>query len=270
MGRGAPINHSSQSGKRSGTIQSVSIAARFLNILANAEEPLALGELARRAQTGNSTAHRYVQSLVREGFATQDSVSGLYDLGPAALNVGIAALRRIDPVEIASDHMKELATRYAMTAGVAIWTERGPTIVRWYRSAYFSVGSVGLGDILPIDNTATGLVFQAFLPANRIEPVRQVQAEHFTGNRPTPEILEQVRATCMAELSGHLFPEIAGQAVPVFDAQQEIACVMATVANLGAIRDMEDRVALYKHAKIVAKKTGGYAAFERASSFDNL
>lgn len=66
--------------KRSGTIQSVSIAARFLKILANAENELALGEVAKRAGTGGSTAHRYMQSLVKEGLAKQDPVSGFYDL----------------------------------------------------------------------------------------------------------------------------------------------------------------------------------------------
>lgn len=67
--------------KRSGTIQSVSIAARFLKTLANAEGELALGEVARRTGTGGSTAHRYLQSLVKEGLARQDPLSGLYDLG---------------------------------------------------------------------------------------------------------------------------------------------------------------------------------------------
>jgi predicted transcriptional regulator len=59
------------SDKRSGTIQSVSIAARFLKILANAENELPLGEVAKRAGTGGSTAHRYLQSLVKEGLATE-------------------------------------------------------------------------------------------------------------------------------------------------------------------------------------------------------
>src|SRR5690606_31840859 len=88
--------------RRSTTIQSVSIAARFLDILAKADGPLPLGEIARRAGTGTSTAHRYMQSLVREGLAAQDETTGRYDLGAAALNVGIAALRRIEPVEVAA------------------------------------------------------------------------------------------------------------------------------------------------------------------------
>lgn len=69
----------SSAGKRSTTIQSVSIAARFLDILARADGPLALGEVARQGRTGTSTAHRYMQSLVRERLVAQDPMTGRYD-----------------------------------------------------------------------------------------------------------------------------------------------------------------------------------------------
>ncbi|ABC23111.1 IclR family transcriptional regulator [Rhodospirillum rubrum] len=261
MSNSPPDGEGSSDGKRSATIQSVSIAARFLTILANAEEPLALGTLARRAGTGGSTAHRYVQSLVKEGLAKQDSVSGFYDLGPLALSVGIAALKRTDAVEIAARHMKALANRIAASAGVAIWTERGPTLVRWYRSAYFSISSLALGDILPLDNTACGLVFQAFLTPNHIDVARRLQPDYFRGTPPSSETLARIRQTRGAELTGHLLPEITGQAVPVFDAQQELVCVMTTVTNLGRTGDRADREALFETARAVARETGGDASF---------
>ncbi|MEM9030328.1 MAG: IclR family transcriptional regulator [Pseudomonadota bacterium] len=254
--------------KRSGTIQSVSIAARFLRVLSNAEEPLQLRELARLADTGSSTAHRYLQSLIKEGLASQDSETGRYDLGPTSLSVGIAALQRIEPVEIAARHMKQLSARHTLSAGVAVWTERGPTLVRWYRSAYFAIGSIGLGDILPLDNTATGLLFQAFFPESKISPIRELHARHFDGVPPTADILEQIRSTRFAEMSGHLSPGVTGQAVPVFDAQCELVCVMTTVANLGAIQDFEDRVALFNAAKLVARETGAAAAFDSTERED--
>ncbi|OLF53442.1 IclR family transcriptional regulator [Pseudomonas chlororaphis] len=243
--------------KRSGTIQSVSIAARFLNVLANAEGELALGEVARRTGTGGSTAHRYLQSLVKEGLAKQDPVSGLYDLGPAALSIGIGALKRIDAVEIAAQHMKSLAHGHAASGGVAIWTDRGPTLVRWYRSAYFSINPLALGDILPIDNTACGLVFQAFLPKATIDAARKQQPAHFRGSPPSSAILDEVRQRCWAELTSHLLSNVTGQAAPVFDAQQEIVCAMTTVTDLGQLQSPEDRDALFRAADLVNQATGG-------------
>lgn len=231
-------------------------------MLSNANEPLPLGELARRTDTGSSSAHRYIQSLVKEELAVQDPDSGRYDLGPAALSIGLAALQRLEPVDIAASHAKQLASQYRINAGIAIWTERGPTLIRWYRRANFMIGSIGLGDVLPLDNTATGLMFQAYLPEAKIAEVRKIQAPYYDGAPPAKKLLAQVKSECFAELKGHLYHEIAGQAVPVFDAQQELVCVMATVTNLAGLREMHEREALYKQALLVAKETGGLAAFE--------
>src|SRR5260221_13274921 len=87
----------------------------FRSVLANAESELALGEVARRTGTGGSTAHRYLQSLVKEGLAKQDPASGLYDLGSAALSIGIGALKRVDAVEIAAQRMKALTHSHALS-----------------------------------------------------------------------------------------------------------------------------------------------------------
>ncbi|MEM9629875.1 MAG: IclR family transcriptional regulator [Pseudomonadota bacterium] len=248
--------------KRSGNIQSVSIATRFLNILANANEPMALGVVAKKAGTGSPTAHRYLQSLVKEGLALQDPQTGFYDLGPTALSIGIGALRRVDPIEIAAKYMKGLANDHASSAGVAIWTERGPTIVRWYRSAYFAISSVGLGDVLPIDNSACGQMFQAFLPQSQTDVARKLQPPNYRGKRLSSSHLQEVRKNCWAELTDHILPGITGQAVPVFDAQREIVCVMTTVTNLGLMHKPEDRRALFECALQVANETGGTEMFK--------
>ena len=219
--------------RRSGKIQSVSTAANFLRVLANAGQPLALGTIAKRAGTSSSMAHRYLQSLISEDLALQEAASGYYDLGPLALGLGTAALKRMDPVEIAAGEMKQFAARNAASAGVAIWTERGPTLVRWYRSAVFSINSLALGDVLPLDNTACGLMFQAHLPPELIAGARAKQPKEFRGTSPGQGKLDEIRAAGWVELQGHLLPNVAGQAVPVFDPQGEIACVMTTVAHLG-------------------------------------
>lgn len=246
-----------ESEKRSGTIQSITIAARFLGILSASTGPLPLSTLARESGTGKSTAHRYMQSLIKEGLAIQDPATGFYDLGPTALGIGISALTRIEPVEIAARHMKALAQAHAMSGGVAIWTERGPTLVRWYRSTYFSISSLGLGDVLPLDNTACGLMFQAFLPPETIEKVRLSQPEHFRGTAVNPSVLDDIRKTRRAELTSHLLPGVTGQAAPVFDAQQEIVCVMTTVTDLGQTHSMRDRDALVLATEAANRETGG-------------
>ena len=243
--------------KRSGMIQSVSMAAGFLKTLANATGALPLGELARLNNVGRSTAHRYLQSLAREGLAKQDPETGFYDLGAEALYIGAGALRRVEPIEVAAKAMKSLAQSKTISCGVAIWTDRGPTLVRWYRSAYFSINPLALGDVLPIDNTACGLVFQAHLAPDIVELARQNQPDFYRGTPPTAETLTRIRSEGRAELTSHLLSNITGQATPVFDAQGEIACVMTTITDLGRLQDPSDRTLLFEESLRVNHTTGG-------------
>ena len=243
--------------KRSTTIQSISIAMRFLHVLAVAERALPLAEIARQTRTGRSTAHRYMQSLVKEGLAVQELLSGHYDLGPAALSIGIAALRRVDAVELSGLQMKQLAENHAISGGVAIWTDRGPVLVRWYRSAHFAVTAVMLGDVLPVDNTACGMVFQAHLPRAAIEAARRIQPPHFAGTPPGKAAIDQVRRENWAELTSHLLSNVTGQAAPIFDAQGELACVLTTVTDLGRLHRPDDRHALRDVARLINRATGG-------------
>ncbi|WP_121066343.1 IclR family transcriptional regulator [Chachezhania antarctica] len=248
--------------KRTATIQSISVAMRFLSLLAATDGPLPLGDLAKQARVGRSTAHRYMQSLVKEGMAVQDPASSQYDLGPAALTMGIAALRRVDAVEMAGVQMKQLAHSSALSCGVTIWNDRGPTLVRWYRSAHFAIAPLQLGDTLPIDNTAVGLVFQAFLPRARIEAARRVQPDHFRGTPPDKTLVDRIRTERWAELTSHLLSNVTGQAAPILDAQGELSCVVTTVTDLGRLRSPDDRHALQEVARVINRATGGLSYFD--------
>lgn len=243
--------------RRSSTIQSISMAARFLRLLASSNTTMPLNELARGAETGRSTAHRYMQSLVKEGLVRQDPASSRYELGAEALSLGIAALRRVEEVELAGAQMKILAETHPMSGGVAIWTERGPTLVRWYRSAEFSITPLGLGDVLPVDNTACGLVFQGYLTAARVEAARRQQPDHFRGQAPSKAEIARIRSAGWAELTNHLLSHVTGQAAPILDAQGQLACVVTTTTDLGRLRAADDRLVLQDVARLVNRATGG-------------
>ena len=102
--------------KRRG-IQSVDTGIRLLEAMEKAEGPLALKELSARADMDPSSAHRYLASFARCGLVRQQPDSR-YDFGPLALRVGLAAVRRLDPVQLieqALPHQLMARTSYAIT-----------------------------------------------------------------------------------------------------------------------------------------------------------
>src|SRR5262245_29841347 len=92
----APDKPSPTASQRRRGIQSVDVGFRVLAALAAEPEAAALGAIAKRAALSPSQAHRYLASLIASGMAVQNAASGRYELGPQAIQIGLAALARTD------------------------------------------------------------------------------------------------------------------------------------------------------------------------------
>ena len=149
--------------KRRG-IQSIETGVPLLEALERADGPLALRELAARAGLDPSGAHRYLASFLRCGLVVQGADSR-YDFGPLALRLGLAAIQRLDPIQAAERALPALVADTGLTALLAVWSNRGPTIVHWQRSGDL-VTSLNLGSVLPVARSSLGRMLLAFLPAS--------------------------------------------------------------------------------------------------------
>src|SRR5437764_14252831 len=89
-------------------IQSVEVGFSLLQALGQAEGPLMLRDLARAANMSAAKAHRYLVSFQRLQLVVQDASSTRYDLGPAALQLGLASLERLDAVQLARERVAHL------------------------------------------------------------------------------------------------------------------------------------------------------------------
>ena len=89
-------------------VQSLDTGLAVAFLVARAGRPLALTEIATVLQMLPSTAHRHLASLSRAGLIEQAGPSGLYDLGPSAIEFGLAALRRIDAQKLSSQAIERL------------------------------------------------------------------------------------------------------------------------------------------------------------------
>src|SRR3954469_10502584 len=100
--------------KRAG-IQSVEVGFGLLQALSKAPGPLMLRDLAAAAGMSAAKAHRYLVSFQRLQLVVQDGASTRYDLGPAALKLGLASLSRLDAVKLARQRVAALAEQIGHT-----------------------------------------------------------------------------------------------------------------------------------------------------------
>jgi len=208
-----------QGGRRRG-IQSVEIGLAVLQKLSALGAASSLSAISQACEMAPPQVHRYLQSLIATGMARQDEATGRYDLGPAAIQLGLSALARTDAFRLVDTAISEFALRAGRTVQVAALGVMGPTIVRWYSGMPGVVTSLNVGSVLPVLQSATGRVFLAF------DQGVQASALAAKEQRRTPiakatqtQIINDIRSAGRAHVSGTVIPGLSATAFPIFDLQ---------------------------------------------------
>jgi DNA-binding IclR family transcriptional regulator len=210
-------------------IQSIDTGVRLLEALERADGPLALKDLSAQAELEPSSAHRYLASFVRSGLVRQDADSR-YDFGPVALHIGLAAVRRIDPVQLTEQALPQLAAQTGYTALLSVWSNRGPTVIHWQRSRNPFVTNLGLGSVLPVARSSTGTIFVAFLPSEVTAEVVAAEARRESTDREAfARAVERAKKTRLAFVDSSVIPGLAAAASPVLNWAGEAACVVTLI-----------------------------------------
>jgi DNA-binding IclR family transcriptional regulator len=243
-----------------GGIQALDAALVVLRGLSAAPGPLSLSQIAREAGMSASKVHRYLASFARAGIVRQTQRLGLYDLGKAAVELGLSAMARFDVVERAAERLEELVEETGAAALLAVWGTHGPTVVRWERTASFVITSLGLGTTLPLLNSATGHVFLAFSPtrvvAERLRDERRRARALGIGwpdldpasDADLKRLVARVRAAGHAGVDGRFIPGLNAVSAPILDWQGEAAAAITLVGGDRRILDPEGPALARLHA----------------------
>ena len=212
-------------------IQSVELAMTVLRALECGLGPMSLTQIAAESAMSASKAHRYLVSLTRIGLVAQSRSSGLYDLGPSLRRLGIEALRRMDEVGLASEHLPGLRDRTGHSVNLAVWGDHGPVVVRWDYGSYALPITVRIGATMPMLSSSVGRVYLTYLPETLTAPVLRRELDPATGPELAEEEIERVRTAVrrdgVAVTSGGIIPGLASVAAPVFTDVGSLPLVVA-------------------------------------------
>jgi DNA-binding IclR family transcriptional regulator len=214
-------------------IQSVEVGGQLLRALAHHGRPTALKDLAREAGMTAAKAHPYLVSFGKLGLIEQDEQSGRYGLGPLAMQLGLISLQQYDPVRLATPLIAELARTLGHTVGVAVWGNRGPTIVRIEDAPSAVHVNMRHGTVMSLRGTASGLLFCAYLPRVTVLPL--LAAEPDGGRRNAgfdaglQAQLARVRELGLAIAVDASVPGISAVAAPVFDVSDRLVMSLTAI-----------------------------------------
>ena len=262
-------------------IQSIEVGGQLLRALVHHGRPMALKDLAREAEMSAAKAHPYMVSFGRLGLIEQDRTSGHYLLGPLALQLGLISLQQANPVHVATPLITELAPQIGQTVAIAVWGDRGATIVRIAESPAPLHVNMRHGTVFSLTNTASGRLFGAYLDSavvqRLLEEERQRERKGIADppQRGMPPVqplpswkdfeaqLHEVRARGLSRSEGEILPGVSAMSAPAFDHTGAIVLAVTAIgpaATFDTRWDGEIALALKACADQVSQRLGAISS----------
>ena len=217
-------------------IQSVEVGGQLLRALAHQGRPMALKDLAREAGMTPAKAHPYLVSFGKLGLIEQTNASGHYGLGALAMQLGLISLQQFDPVRLATPRLAELARTLGHTVAIAVWGNRGATIVRIEEAPSAVHVNMRHGTVLTLRGTASGRLFAAYLPAAEVQAALALEAADLRPAGRSARIdrtfaaeLERIREERISRAVDAAVPGVSALAAPVFDGQGQIVLSLTAI-----------------------------------------
>jgi DNA-binding IclR family transcriptional regulator len=248
--------------------RSIVVGVALLNVIAKLGKPSTLSEIAAAAAMSPTRTHRYLLGLVRTRLIDHNALTGRYDLGSQIIELGVAALGRVDAVRLGIEALAGLTEETRHASLICVWGTNGPTVIRWEQADLMSAVRIREGRTLSLLRSASGRVFLTYLPPATTEPfvAKEIEAwnsTHSTKDAFTPTRLQKLKAEVLAHGMAHGIgeqsPDLAALAAPVFDASGKIALCVTLISTIGSLDTSYDgppAIALRKVTDALSRNLG--------------
>ncbi|WP_426141871.1 IclR family transcriptional regulator [Pseudomonas sp. DWP3-1-2] len=226
-------------GGRQQKVQAAEVGVGILKALAELAPATSLTRLAEHVGMPASKVHRYLQALIASGFAEQDSVTHHYGLGREALYVGLAAVGHLDVLKITAPHLATLRDELNETCFLAVWGNKGPTVVYVEPSSGAVTLVTHIGSVLPLLGSSTGLVFHTFLNARETAELHDQESVGLTAmqRQEIEQHVRDIRSTGVHQIHGLLMAGVNAVSSPVFTVGNKLAGVITMVGSASVFTD---------------------------------
>ena len=216
-------------------VQSIEIGGRVLAALAGAAAPLMLRDLAALADLPSAQAHAYLVSLRKIGLVEQ--TEGRYRLGPFALHLGLARMRAVDALRLATQAAPGLAADMGLMIAVTVWGSLGATVVQVNEAVDQIHVNLRPGTVFSALHTATGRLFAAYLPATILESHLTasvalrglLEPKHGETTDALRREVEATRHRGYGRAQGSPIPGVNAVAAPVFDHTGDLKLALTAI-----------------------------------------
>jgi IclR family acetate operon transcriptional repressor len=233
-----------------------------------AEQPVALTDLASASGIPKSTASRLVSALERRGLIEQDGERGRLRPGPAILRVAERGMLERNLVALAGASLEALSEASGETINLALPGLGGVEHVAQVEGRHFLGTGQWLGRSVDYHATATGKVFMAFGRATPSAPLEPHTPATITDLKVLSRQLEVARREEFATVVDELETGLAAIAAPVRGAGGEVVAALSIsgpTVRMTPERIAELRPVLIEEAHSLSRSVGNTDQGEQAA-----
>ncbi|OLN27875.1 IclR family transcriptional regulator [Desulfosporosinus metallidurans] len=219
-------------------VRSVAKALMILNVLAEHQREMSLGDIAKEMQLAKSTAYGLLATLRDFGYIEQSPLDGKYRLGIRLFEVGNIVANSWDVRQVAAPFIQTLVDELGETVHLVV-LDKGEVLYIDKRESTKSLRIVSqVGTRLPAHCTGVGKVFLANLPINEVRRIIATKGlSRYTKNTITDfsrleEELNLVRQQGYAMDNEEIMESLRCVAVPLRDHTGKVCAAISVSGPL--------------------------------------
>ena len=244
-----------EAAKSSQSIATVERAIDVLLLFARSPGPnLGVTEIASTLGISKAAVHRILTSLRHKGLLDVNDDVRRYSLGPAALEIGLAYLDRIEIRGVVAPELQLLCDATGETATLSLRSGSTRAYVSQVTPPTEVIMTVPLGRAFPLHTGSSSKAFLAFLSPTEIDRYLTGPLERLTDRTVVDPAelraeLNKIRSDGFASSLGERQEGAASVAAPVFDHTQAL---VAVVSVCGPIERFRPNMATASEALVAA------------------
>ena len=170
-----------------------------------------------------------------------------HEIAISAVHIGGVIVASVEAVRIVADALPDVQTKLGgRTISLAVWGNKGPTIIRWERGVDDEESALPTGVVLDISRSAAGRAFTAFLPpeATRAfveEDLRRSRIAHEEESTQRTRFDEAIETTRRSGIARSTEGEPLALSVPVYDREGNM--ILAISVSSSATAELELKLA---------------------------
>jgi DNA-binding IclR family transcriptional regulator len=212
----------------------------LLEVLAHADRPLGVTELAARIGLGKSNVHRLLQALVELGYVRRDGEAGEYAASIRLWELGSAVLTNLDLRRAAQSWMDWLLDRTRETVHLSVLDGDDVVYVHKLDSPEPVRAYTQIGGRAPAYAVATGKAMLAWIDGGALEAVSH-RLHAFSSRTLTDPAeflrdMERVRQQGFAVNRGEWRESVGGVAAPVRDPSGRVVAAVGLSGPIERLR----------------------------------